>query len=117
MKYVIFSIFLFIKYYYFYINLLIISLAIMSIMIHNYYDKKILIVIMINIILELLFNYYLINNQYLFIFTSKILQFISSIKLNELICSNKKSVTLLTPYILWNFILTLFSITVLFFII
>ena len=127
MKYVIFStfslklysltpLFINLKKYIYIINIITFIMMIISLKIHKYYDNKEKIIITINILLELFFNLYLIKNNTFFMFSTKLLEFIFSIHLNEIICSNKKSVMLLSPYILWNFILTLFTTTLLFFI-
>lgn len=127
MKYVIFStfslklysltpLFINLKKYIYIINIITFIMMIISLKIHKYYDNKEKIIITINILLELFFNLYLIKNNTFFMFSTKLLEFIFSIHLNEIICSNKKSAMLLSPYILWNFILTLFTTTLLFFI-
>jgi hypothetical protein len=96
------------------INIIIFILMIYSLNIYKYYDKKDIFIITINIILELLFNIFLLNNNLFLMFSIKLMEFISSIYLNEIIYTNKKSVHYLTPFILWNFLLTLFTTTLLF---
>ena len=94
--------------YYIIVNIIILILATLSITINNSYSKKENILILINIILELIFNYVLVFSNNIFILLLiKILQFIFSIHLNELIYLNKKSAKLFMPYILWNYLLTL----------
>ena len=112
MKYVIFP-----KVLIIFINIIIFNLMLYSIKTYRYYDKKDIFIITINISLELLFNIFFIYNNYFLMFASKLLEFISSIYLNEIIYTNKKSVIFLTPYILWNFLLTLFTTTLLFLIV
>lgn len=97
------------------INLLIICLATISIIIHKYLEKKGFLIIIINILCELIFNYLLLFNvNYFFLFIFKLIQFIFSIQLNELIYLNKKSANLFMPYIIWNYLLTLISLVLLF---
>jgi hypothetical protein len=99
------------------INVIIFYLMLYSIKTYKYYDRKDLLIITINIVLELLFNFFFFYNIIFLMFASKLLEFISSIYLNEIIYTNKKSVFLLTPFILWNFLLTLFTTTLLFLIV
>ena len=124
MKYVFFPIFiinnnllmsLFIyKKYFFFINTIIIILAIIALLEYKNYNKQNIIIIAINIMLEIIFNYSLVSYNIFFLFSSKIIQFIFSIHLNEIIYINKKSAKLIIPYILWNFILTLLTTLILF---
>ena len=110
MKYVLFPTF-----YYLFINFIIIIMTLVSLIIYKYLNIYDYIIIFINVILEILFNYFfLINKIPFFIFTFKFLQFIFSIHLNESIYSNKKSANFFVPYILWNFILTLYTTAILF---
>ncbi len=117
MKYVLFTTFFYITtpVYYLFINSIIIIMILISLIIYKHLNIYDYIIIIINVILEVLFNYFfLINKNSLLIFTFKFLQFIFSIHLNESIYSNKKSANLLVPYILWNFILTLYTTAILF---
>ena len=100
--------------YYYFINLIIIMLAIFGIIIFKHFNKKELSIIIINIVFEIIFNYYLVNNNPYLLFSSKLIQFIFSIHLNEIIYINKKSAKLLLPYIIWNYLLTLFATVYLF---
>lgn len=100
---------------YFLLDFIVIFLTVLAIKNHNYYDKYCIIIYIINIIFELLYNIFMfIFPSPFLIFSSKLLQFIFSINLNEIIYTNKKSAKLLIPYILWNFILTLISVIILF---
>ena len=96
------------------INFIVLTLTTVSIIIYKYFSKKDYLIIIINIILEILFNYYLFNNNYFYMFASKLIQFIFSIHLNEILFINKKSAKLFTPYIIWNYIITLFTMILLF---
>jgi len=96
------------------INFIILLLATVSIIIYKFFSTKDYLIIVINIILELFFNYFLFINNLFFMFASKLIQFIFSIHLNEVIFTNKKSAKLFTPYIIWNYIITLFTIILLF---
>ena len=100
---------------YFIMNTIILLLTIFAIKSYKYYDIKLIIIILINLLLEILYNIFIfiITSPFL-IFSSKLMQFVFSIHLNEIIYLNKKSAKLFMPYILWNFILTLFSIMILF---
>ena len=96
-------------------NLLIIFLTITAVIKYNYYSKKLLLVILINLILEILFNiFFLLIVSPFFLFATKTIQFIFSLNLNEEIYYNKTSAKLLIPYILWSFILCLYTIIILF---
>ena len=83
---------------------------------NNFFDKRLSIILSINYLFFILYNYfsfYLVNT--FLMLSIKILQFISSLYLNEDICSkNKISANLLVPYILWTFYLTLISISIFF---
>ena len=113
MKYVLFSTF--------YLNIyllldsIIIIMTILSIKLYKEYKLYDYFIITINIFLEILFNIilFLIRNPFL-LFSIKLIEFIFSIHLNEVVYSNKKSANLLVPYILWNFLLTLFTTIILF---
>ena len=114
MNYVINSIFLLDnKYYYiiYIINTLVIIIMILSIINYKYFSKKISFLVFFNIFLELLFNYFfIILKSPLLMFITKLFQFDFSLDLNEEIYLNKRSASLLLFYILWTFILCLFSI-------
>lgn len=123
MKYVFFSIIdsyallvplLMYKNIYYFFDFIILFLSYLAIKEYKEYDKNFITIIIINILLEVLFNYSLIIFNHYLLFASKLLQFIFSIHLNELIYQNKKSAKLIVPYILWNFILTLFTTLILF---
>ena len=96
--------------YYYVFNIFILVLAFLSIIIHKSFSKKNYLIIIINVILELLFNIFLLSSNVILLFMIKLLQFILSIHLNEIIYDNKKSAKLLMPYILWNYLLTLYII-------
>ena len=96
------------------INSLILIITVISILIYKTYSKKDYLIIILNIVLELLFNYFLLKSNYFYMFITKLLQFIFSINLNEIIYTNKKSANLFMFYIIWNYILTLFTILLLF---
>ena len=100
--------------YYYILNTIVIVLTITSIIIYKYYNKKDVLIIIFNIIFEIIFNYFLFNRYYFFMFSSKLIQFILSIHLNEIIFRNKKSARLFLPYIIWNYLLTLLTIVILF---
>ena len=77
------------------------------------FDKKFRNIILINILLYTLYNFFTFRliNPFLS-FSIKLFQFVSSLYLNEeIIFQNKKSAKLLSPYILWCFYLTLISIS------
>lgn len=97
------------------LDFLIIITVIISLSLYHYYDKKRYMIIIVNLILEILYNIFFILIQNLFLmFSIKLFQFIFSIHLNSVIYDNKKSAKYLTPYILWNFILTLLNTLILF---
>lgn len=97
------------------LDFLIIVTVIISLSSYTYYDKKRYLIIIINVILEILYNIFFIVIPNIFlIFAIKLFQFIFSIHLNSVIYDNKKSAKYLTPYILWNFILTLLNTLILF---
>lgn len=100
--------------YYLVINIIVLLLTISSILIYKYYNKRGFLLIFINILLELLFNYFLFKHNTFFMFSTKLIQFIFSIHLNEIIYTNKKSARLYMPYIIWNYILTLYTIVIVF---
>ena len=111
MNYVINSIFLLDNKYYYIINTLVIIIMILSIINYKYFSKKISFLVFFNIFLELLFNYFfIILKSPLLMFITKLFQFDFSLDLNEEIYLNKRSASLLLFYILWTFILCLFSI-------
>ena len=96
------------------INTILLLFLLLSII--NYHNIKETILITIPIILlELLYNISFLKlfNAFL-IFSSKFTEFILIIHLNEKIYTNKKSANLLMFNILWNFLLTLLSIIILF---
>lgn len=99
--------------YYYIINLIVVMLTTTSIIIYKYYNKKDYYLIVMNVLFELLFNIFLIKKSIFFMFISKLIQFIYSIHLNEVIFINKKSAKLYVPYIIWSYILTLFTIVIL----
>lgn len=99
---------------YYLINLIVILFATYSIILYKHYDLRGKIIITINMFCELLFYYFLLNNFSFLIFITKITQFIFSINLNEIIYKNKKSANLFLPYIIWNYLLTLFATVYLF---
>ncbi len=97
------------------LDFLIMITVIISLSSYTYYDKKRYLIITINVILEILYNIFFIVIPNIFlIFAIKLFQFIFSIHLNSVIYDNKKSAKYLTPYILWNFILTLLNTLILF---
>ncbi len=100
--------------YYLIIDFIVIILTILSIIIYKYLDKRSIFIIISNVILEILFNCFLFNNNYFFMFTTKLIQFIFSIHLNEIVFINKKSARLYIPYVIWNYILTLLTIVLVF---
>lgn len=100
--------------YYLLINIIILILTSSSIIIYKYYKLKDYYIIILNIFFEVLFNIFLFKSNYLFMFIFKLIQFILSIYLNEIIFSNKKSANLFIPYIIWNYLLTLFTTVLLF---
>ena len=100
--------------YYYFINIIVIILTTSSIIIYKHYYKRDFFIILINFVLEILFNYFLIYNNPFLLFSTKLLQFIFSIHLNEIIYTNKKSANLFIPYIIWNYLLTLFTTVFLF---
>ncbi len=77
------------------------------------FDKKFRNIILINILLYTLYNFFTFRLISPFLsFSIKLFQFVSSLYLNEeIIFQNKKSAKLLSPYILWCFYLTLISIS------
>ena len=102
-------------YYYLLITLIIEILTYLSIIVYKNFIKKDYFIIFINLLCELLFNYFLFcTDNSLFLFSIKLIQFIFSIHLNEIIYLNKKSANLFMPYIIWNYILTLLTIISLF---
>ncbi len=107
--------FIFDKNYYIFLNSFILFFVFLSIIKYKYYSKRLIFILIINIILEILFNIYflLIVNPF-FMFVTKLIQFIFSINLNEEIYYNKTCAKLLIPYILWSFILSLTTISILF---
>ena len=97
------------------LDFLIIITVIISLSSYHYYDKKRYLIITTNVILEILYNIFFLLIQNLFLmFSIKLFQFIFSIHLNSVIYDNKKSAKYSTPYILWNFILTLLNTLILF---
>lgn len=96
-------------------NLIIIIITILSILNFKNKRRKTYYIIIINIILEILYNIFLfIIVSPFMIFSSKLFEFIFILHLNEELYTNKKSANLLVPVIIWNFILTLLSILILF---
>ena len=123
MNYVFFStfykyitpIFMFSENFYLFIDIIILCFFGISIVIYKYIDLHLLFIILLNVIIEILFDVFLfIVASPFFLFSTKFFQFIFSIHLNNYVYYNKKSATYLTPYILWNFFLTLLTITILF---
>ena len=111
MNYVINSIFLLDNKYYYIINTLVIIIMILSIINYKYFSKKISFLVFFIIFLEFLFNYFfIVLKSPLLMFITKLFQFDFSLDLNEEIYLNKRSASLLLFYILWTFILCLFSI-------
>lgn len=97
------------------LDFLIIVTVIISLSSYTYYDKKRYLIITINVILEILYNiFFLVIPNVFLIFAIKLFQFVFSIHLNSVIYDNKKSAKYLSPYILWNFILTLLNTLILF---
>lgn len=96
------------------INIIVLILTIASIIIYKYFKKKDYLIIFTNILFEILFNYFLFINNSFFMFASKLIQFIFSIHLNEIIFINKKSAKLYIPYIIWSYILTLLTVVIVF---
>ena len=102
-------------YFYLLITLIVEILTLLSIILYKSFLKKEYFIILVNVLCELLFNYFLFcTNNSFYLFSTKIIQFIFSIHLNEIIYLNKKSANLYIPYIIWNYILTLLTIVSLF---
>ncbi len=100
---------------YFILDFFIIFLFFLAIFEYHYLYKELTVIIVINFVLELLYNIFMFFlPSPFFMFATKLFQFVFSIHLNSHIYSNKKSANLIIPYILWNFILTLLSIIILF---
>ncbi len=103
------------NYLYILINSIMILLLICSLLSYKHLNKKTYLLVFLFIILETIYSisFYVIKSS-LILFSSKLFTFILSIHINEEIYLNKKSAKLLTPFILWEFYLTLVSIIILF---